>query len=161
MGLRVIVGAGLVLGAFAVVAVVAYFGNQELYLTVDELVSSRTLYVLGDRSQPGADGPGRRVQVRGVVDDMSVWRPADGLELRFTLMGDAHRLPVRYRGMVPDTFDQAETITVGGVVGPFGTFMADNLTVQCPSKYEAELPGAPTKPAGGARADPALPVDDG
>jgi cytochrome c-type biogenesis protein CcmE len=177
---RVVIGAGVILGAFVVIAVLAFFANQELYLTVDELVSDPALYAAtttraagavveaevgaqveapGDkqgetqveaRGEPvaGTRAPGRRarvprrLQVRGVVDDTSVERSADGLTLRFTLGGRTGRLPVVYRGLVPDTFDQAETVTVAGLVGADGVFEADELLVQCPSKYEAVPPGA-------------------
>jgi cytochrome c-type biogenesis protein CcmE len=150
MRVRVAVGAGLVLGAFAVVAVVAYFGNRELYLTVDELVADRALYP-SEATGPQSAGPAR-MQVRGTVDDATVSRSADGLDLRFVLLGQASRLPVSYHGLVPDAFEAADTITVGGVVGPDGTFDADTVTVQCPSKYAAALPGTASPPAGTAQA---------
>jgi cytochrome c-type biogenesis protein CcmE len=152
MNLRLAVGSALILGAFAVVAVVAYFGNQELYLTVDELVADPALYAAAPAPSPGI-APGaadsslgssepRRLQVRGHVDYATVRRLREGLELRFTLRGKDESLPVVYAGLVPDTFDRAESVTVAGVVGADGTFVADDLVVQCPSKYEAATPGA-------------------
>ncbi|MCE7939214.1 MAG: cytochrome c maturation protein CcmE [Chloroflexi bacterium CFX6] len=80
----------------------------------------------------------------------SVTRPADGLELRFVLTGKDGRVPVVYRGVVPDTFDLAESVTVGGRVTADGGFAADQLLVQCPSKYEAVPPGQ-ADAAGGDR----------
>lgn len=173
MQARYVIGAGIMLGAFAVVAIVAYFANQELYMTVDELARDTSLMAAaaepdgrsaeigdgaasagaaaavsapnaGEGSGQGAGvvSSGRRLQVRGVVDYDTVQRPAEGLELRFDLTGEESRLPVVYEGMVPDTFDMAEQVTVAGHLGPDGTFVADDLVVQCPSKYEAEPPGA-------------------
>lgn len=180
MQARYVIGAGVLLGAFAVVSVVAYFANQELYLTVDELVADPALYARGAEASvaavsaadasaaerthvegPATAGPNgtdgtygrrasasmadpssRRLQVRGDVDYDSVVRPAEGLELRFDLVGKDGRLPVVYEGLVPDTFDMAESVTVAGRLASDGTFVADDLVVQCPSKYEAVPPGA-------------------
>ena len=166
---RYVIGAGLILGAFVVIALVAYFANQELYLTVDELVANPALYAApaatGTSADTGPDGVvgaaqaaesnlaaprapsaggGRRYQVRGTVDYATVERPREGLEMRFTLTGRDARLPVLFHGVVPDSFDQAEVVTVAGRVGADGTFVADDLLVQCPSKYEAVPPGVPT-----------------
>ena len=147
MSPRFIIGAGLVLGAFVAIAVVSYFSNRELYMTVDEFVSDPMLssVAVAADSQTGASDPERRqrLQVRGTVDYSSVERPQEGLELRFDLTGDTDgRLSVVYHGLVPDTFDRAETVTVAGTVGSDGVFVADDLLVQCPSKYEAVPPGA-------------------
>jgi cytochrome c-type biogenesis protein CcmE len=144
MRARYTVGAGLILGAFIVIALVAYFANQELYLTVDELVGDPALYAAGAPTD-GAGAPadaGRRFQVRGTIDHATVDRATEGLEMRFSIAGTDARLPVVYHGVVPDSFDQADVVTVAGRVLPDGTLDADDLLVQCPSKYEAVPPGA-------------------
>jgi len=134
MGLRYLVGAVVILCAFAAISVLTYYDSEEAYFTVDELAT--------DARAAEARDEGRTLQVRGEVDRASLDRSGDGLELRFDLVGLDGRMPVVYRGLVPDTFDQAETVTVGGRVAPEGTFVADRLFVQCPSKYEAVPPGA-------------------
>lgn len=140
MGLRYLFGALVVLGAFAAISVLTYYDAEEAYFTVDELAI--------DARARSARDEGRSVQVRGEVDEATLERSADGLELRFDLVGLDDRIPVVYRGLVPDTFDQAESVTVGGRFGAEGTFTADRLYVQCPSKYEAVPPGGET--GGGA-----------
>jgi len=162
MGMRTVVGAGLILGAFATIAVVAFFSNQQLYLTVDELVADSALYPGPLDADARGDLAGRRLQVRGTVDYATLSRPGGGLELRFDLTGKDGRLPVRYAGMVPDTFEQAEAVTVAGVVAVDGTFQADDLVVQCPSKYEAGLPSAESMGLGEVgKTVPGAAVDDG
>ena len=143
MQTRFIVGAGLILGAIMVISMVTYFGNQEAYYTVDELVANSALYpAVAEAAADGSAGRGERLQLRGEIDYDTVERADEGLELRFTLTGKNGRVPVVYDGLVPDTFDRAESVTVGGSLGPDGTFVADALFVQCPSKYVAEPPGA-------------------
>jgi cytochrome c-type biogenesis protein CcmE len=148
---RLIVGAGLVFGAIVVVTIVTSISNRELYLTVDELAAmygptgaAAPAAVLASPRTGSAELLGRRLQVRGAVDRASVERSASGLDLQFLLTGQQGRLPVVYHGVVPDTFEQAQTITVGGHVGADGTFVADQLFVQCPSKYEPAPPGKAT-----------------
>jgi cytochrome c-type biogenesis protein CcmE len=139
MQARVVVGAALIFGAMAAVALVSYFANQEAYYTVDELLARTGAPGVALAAEPEAPGP--RMQVRGTVDDASVERSTDALELRFALAGKDGTVPVVYEGLVPDTFDLAEQVTVGGRLAADGTFHADQLFVQCPSKYEAAPPG--------------------
>jgi cytochrome c-type biogenesis protein CcmE len=150
--LRVILGSGLILGALMVVAMVSFYSNQEVYLTVDDLLASPAYAPAavaaggsaagGSAAGGSAAGRPTRLQLRGVVDYETVQRPPDGLEMRFTLEGRDGGVPVVYQGIVPDSFDIAESVTVGGRMGDDGTFVADQLFVQCPSKYEAAPPGA-------------------
>jgi len=186
MQTRFIVGGALILGAMVAISIATYFANQTAYYTVDELVANADLYhpsgaVRAAGVADAADGveavgaegaadvaraadaagafdaaTGPRMKIRGTVDDETVGRGEDGMTLSFTLTGKDGALPVVYRGIVPDAFDLAEVITVGGRLGADGTFVADELSVQCPSKYEAVPPGR--VPAGdGALDDGAAP----
>lgn len=150
MRLRYVLGAGLIIGAVAVISIVTFSRQAEAYYTVAEL---------WDAVAPGspaeakpsalAASAGERMRVRGYVDAASVRRGENGLQLAFVLTDEDRNLSVTYHGLVPDTFDRAESVTVGGTLGADGAFVADELFVQCPSKYEAVPPGA-TAPAGDA-----------
>jgi len=163
--LRYLASGLLLLCAFAAVSIVTYFDQEEVYYTVDELAELEPLGhlkpsssgVLDSSTATGgsagaaaasmaeADGgpePSRRMHVRGIVDDESVSRPTGELSMSFDLLGDRGRVPVVYEGIVPDTFDMAEEVTVGGHLRSDGVFKAEQLFVQCPSKYEAVPPGA-------------------
>lgn len=49
------------------------------------------------------------------------------------------RMPVRYRGVVPDLFQPgAEVILEGGYQDQAGFFHATSLMTKCPSKYEKD-----------------------
>lgn len=128
MHARYLIGGALLFGAFCAISVATFYDERSVYLTVDEYFESR----------PAVSAAGERFQIRGRIDDSTVQRLGDGLELRFDLVGEDGRIPVVYRGLVPDTFDLADEVTVGGEVGADGGLAADNLSVQCPSKYEAE-----------------------
>lgn len=147
MRLRYVLGAGLILGAVIVISIVTFSRQAEAYYTVGELWANAA-----PDARPGAPPTalsavaGRRMRIRGYVDAASVRREDSGLRLSFDLTDDERRIAVTYRGLVPDTFDRAESVTVGGRLGDDGAFVADELFVQCPSKYEAVPPGA-TAPA--------------
>lgn len=138
MHLRVIVGSALILVAMAAIAVANYFASQEAYYTIDQFAEAPEAAAYRPQS---ADESVKRLQLRGEVDSASVVRADEGLQMQFDLAGKNDRVAVLYRGIVPDTFDLAESVTVGGVFSPEGTFVADQLFVQCPSKYEALPPG--------------------
>jgi len=78
------------------------------------------------------------VQVNGKLADKDyVLKPAEQF-LRFKLRdekGDV--MPVEYRGVIPGNFDQAvSVVAIGKFQGDH--FEAQQLLVQCPSKYQAE-----------------------
>jgi len=148
MRMRYVLGAGLILGAVVVISIVTFSREAEAYYTVAELWSAAAPTAPLDAPAAALGGSaGERMRVRGYVDAATVARTDHGLALSFVLTDADRRLSVRYRGLVPDTFDRAESITVGGRLTADGAFEADELFVQCPSKYEAVPPGA-TAPAG-------------
>ncbi len=146
MQIRYVLGGGLIFAAIMSMSIVTYFQNQEAYLGVDELLADPERYAevqldpAGAAAAPGQP-VGRRMQLRGIVDMDTVERPRAGLEMRFDLEGKAGAVPVVYEGIVPDTFEMADTVTVGGYLTDNGVFAAEDLFVQCPSKYEAVPPG--------------------
>lgn len=147
MRLRYVLGAGLILGAVIVISIVTFSRQAEAYYTVGELWTNAAPNAAPDASPAAlAAAVGRPMRIRGYVDTASVRRGENGLRLSFDLTDEDRRVGVTYRGLVPDTFDRAESVTVGGRLGDDGAFVADELFVQCPSKYEAIPPGA-TAPA--------------
>jgi cytochrome c-type biogenesis protein CcmE len=71
----------------------------------------------------------------------------NGLDLRFSVYDPDHQdvtIPVKYHGVVPDTFMENSEVVVEGSLGT-GSFEAHTLLAKCPSKYEA-LVGEETPP---------------
>jgi cytochrome c-type biogenesis protein CcmE len=153
MQIRYVLGIALIFSAMATVSIVTYYQNQEAYFSIDQLLAEGGPFEAAGLSAVDAGSDlreasdageplGRRIQIRGIVEPETVDRGDDGLELRFALSGKAGAIPIQYRGIVPDTFDMADSVTVGGYLTDSGVFLAEDLFVQCPSKYEAEPPGA-------------------
>ena len=78
------------------------------------------------------------VQVNGVLADKQYVLRQDEQFLSFRLKdSEGQVLPVEYRGVIPGNFDQATSIVAIGRYD-HGRFVADQLLVKCPSKYQAE-----------------------
>lgn len=82
------------------------------------------------------------VQVMGKIDTATVQYSQDLSRLEFTLIDmtdsvNAQRLPVVYYGTVPGNFDQATSVVVKGKPQE-GQFVAEQILVKCPSKYQGD-----------------------
>ncbi|MFQ6059440.1 MAG: cytochrome c maturation protein CcmE [Anaerolineae bacterium] len=126
---RFIIGGLVIVAAVAFLMFRGYQSSAVYYLTVDELK---------------AKGPaiyGEDVRLAAVVDKSSVDWDAKNLVLRFNVVQGSETIPVVYNGVVPDTFNLAESVVVEGEYTSEGIFQAHTLFVQCPSKYETKLKG--------------------
>jgi cytochrome c-type biogenesis protein CcmE len=78
------------------------------------------------------------VQVNGILADKQYVLKKDEQFLSFRLKDSKGQvLPVEYRGVVPGNFDQATSIVAIGRY-QHDQFVAEQLLVKCPSKYQAE-----------------------
>ena len=127
---KFLIGGLLILGAIAYVTISSFQTNAIYYLTLKELNAQRGSLI----NQP--------VRVNAPLDKSSIQFDDKTLILKFNLKDDTLVLPVVYKGVKPDTFEQGESVVAEGKLGPDGTFQASTLLVKCPSKYEA---GTPTK----------------
>ncbi len=128
---KFIIGGLLILGAIAYVTVSSFQSNAIYYLTLKELNTQRATVV----NQP--------VRVNAPLDKNSIQFDDKTLTLKFNLQDGDLVLPVVYKGVVPDTLTEGESVVAEGRLGTDGVFQASTLLVKCPSKYEAQ----PTEPA--------------
>jgi len=85
------------------------------------------------------------VQVMGKIDFDKVEYDSDNTRLHFAIYDvdaqneeTAPRLPVVYDGVPPGNFDQATSVVLKGKSDGSGTFVAEQMLVKCPSKYQGE-----------------------
>jgi len=99
--------------------------SAEYYLTVSEL-KARAPAVYS-----------QNVRVAGIVEGSTIEKDVRGGTLKFVAEDSSGQLPVVYTGgAVPDIFGPGIQVVVQGKYTPDGTFKADNLLAQCPSRYE-------------------------
>ena len=78
---------------------------------------------------------GRAVRLGGMVETGSLNRGADGVTIRFIVGDGKARVPVSFRGIVPDLFKEGSGVVAEGRLDPQGTFVADNLLAKHDEKY--------------------------
>ena len=124
------IGGLLILGAIAYVTISSFQTNAIYYLTLKELNVQRGSLI----NQP--------VRINAPLDKSSIQFDDKTLVLKFNLIEENLTLPVVYKGVKPDTFEQGESVVAEGKLGTDGVFQASTILVKCPSKYESEVPGS-------------------
>jgi len=120
-----LLGTGIVLSmGFLMVVGMNRPGGFAYYMTVSEFLAE---------PERGAEG----LRINGKVLTGTIDRHPSGQEVMFVVSDGAADLPVRYEGIIPDTFVDDSDVVVEGRVDASGTFQAHTLLAKCPSKYEA------------------------
>ena len=78
---------------------------------------------------------GRAVRLGGMVENGSIKTDPDGVTIRFVITDGKARVPVTFKGIVPDLFKEGSGVVAEGKRGPDGTFVADNLLAKHDEKY--------------------------
>lgn len=91
---------------------------------------------------------GEAMRVHGQVVAGSIEKDDTGLVHKFLIEEGGQTVPVVYRDLVPDTFQDLADAVVEGSFDADGTFQATFLMAKCPSKYEAETDYAQFREAG-------------
>lgn len=130
-GTRFAIGAAVIVAAVAWLIAEGVSQTGVYYLTPTELAArvagDTTFYDLG-------------LKVGGArVEPGSVTRDAATQQVDFIMTDGRQRYPVSYRGLVPDTFTDADDIEVivEGRLGRDGVFHATEVLAKCGSRYEA------------------------
>lgn len=78
---------------------------------------------------------GRAVRLGGMVEVGSIAKAADGVTIRFVVSDGKGKVPVTFRGIVPDLFKEGSGVVAEGRLEPGGQFVADNLLAKHDEKY--------------------------
>jgi cytochrome c-type biogenesis protein CcmE len=110
----------------ASIAYAVYLGassSWQYYLQVDEC--------LGQADQFRS----KRLRLSGRVAVGSLKAFPEHREANFVLEGNEHKLPVCYRGPIPDNLAEGRDVVVEGALADDGHFQSDTLITRCASKY--------------------------
>ncbi len=121
-----------IIGGLVIVLFVVWGGYSFMQTTIQ--------YVPIDQARTAE----RTVQVMGKIDfDMVKFNPEEQ-RLEFAIYdaeatdeATAERMPVVYHGVVPGNFEQATSVVLKGKSSN-GVFVADQMLVKCPSKYQGK-----------------------
>ncbi|MGN6496071.1 MAG: cytochrome c maturation protein CcmE [Tsuneonella sp.] len=79
--------------------------------------------------------PGRAVRLGGMVEKGSIVTEPDGVTIDFIVGDGTARVPVRFKGIVPDLFVEGSGVVAEGRMQANGTFVADNLLAKHDENY--------------------------
>ena len=78
---------------------------------------------------------GHAVRLGGMVETGSLTTAADGVTVHFIVGDGKARVPVVFKGIVPDLFKEGSGVVADGRLDARGTFIADNLLAKHDEKY--------------------------
>ncbi|MCH8615319.1 cytochrome c maturation protein CcmE [Sphingomonas sp. SM33] len=83
----------------------------------------------------GKGSDGKAMRLGGMVERGSVRRQSDGVTTRFIVEDGEGRVPVTYRGILPDLFREGSGVVAEGKLGSDRTFVADNILAKHDERY--------------------------
>jgi cytochrome c-type biogenesis protein CcmE len=137
MRLKFLIGGVIVAASVIYLIVSSIGGSAQYYLTVKELKGKSQTMV------------GRNLRVSGfVMGDSIVYNPQasslsfDIVDTReeLTQTVKANTLKIVYTGPKPDLLQNEAQAIAEGKLDPDGTFVASNLMLKCPTRYEDQIP---------------------
>jgi len=79
--------------------------------------------------------PREAFRLGGLVEAGSLRRESDGLTVRFVVTDGAQRIPVQYRGLLPDLFREDKGVVAAGRLQPDGSFHASEVLAKHDENY--------------------------
>lgn len=83
----------------------------------------------------GAAPANQRLRLGGMVEVGSVVRAADGVTVSFVVTDTVQRLPVQYRGILPDLFKEGKGVVAQGTLSSERRFVADEVLAKHDENY--------------------------
>ncbi|HEX4846565.1 MAG TPA: cytochrome c maturation protein CcmE [Novosphingobium sp.] len=116
-----------------VIALAAVIGAG--VLAAWSLRSQASFFYLPAQMAADPPAPDRAVRLGGMVEAGSIKTEADGVTIRFVVGDGKARVPVTFRGILPDLFKENSGVVAEGKRRADGTFVADNLLAKHDEKY--------------------------
>ena len=113
--------AGLVLAVSATLVLSALRDDIVFFRSPTEIVS-------------GAVAAGTQIRLGGMVEEGSISRSSDGLQVAFRVTDGTESLPVAYHGILPDLFREGQGVVAEGQMHD-GTFKAVTILAKHDENY--------------------------
>ncbi|MCX6056128.1 MAG: cytochrome c maturation protein CcmE [Chloroflexi bacterium] len=149
---RILIGSIIMVLAVVILVATSARTSAQYYLTVDELVSGKSGrtadlrisgVVLGDSIYYDSGSGTLSFTIANIPGDNKEIEAAGGLArvLHEAAIDPANsRIDVAYHGERPDLLKNEAQAILTGSLGPGGVFVAEELLLKCPSRYEESLP---------------------
>ena len=111
-------------------AVLALAAGLVLNALRDSIVFFSTPSMAAEKQIP----PGQRFRLGGLVENGSLQR-GDNLAVSFTVSDGSARLPVTYKGILPDLFREGQGVVAEGSLDQAGVFKADTVLAKHDETY--------------------------
>lgn len=85
--------------------------------------------------QAGEAPRGAAFRLGGLVEDGSLQRSDGGMLVQFVVTDEVQRVPVQYRGLLPDLFREGKGVVVSGKLQPDGRFAATEVLAKHDENY--------------------------
>ncbi len=119
--LLILGAAGLVLGVSATLVLSALRDDIVFFRSPTEIAT-------------GAVAEGMQIRLGGMVEEGSITRSADGLQVAFRVTDGTESLPVSYHGILPDLFREGQGVVAEGQMRD-GTFEAATVLAKHDENY--------------------------
>ena len=116
---------GLGLGALTVAA----------FLVLNAFQSNLVFFYTPTQAANGDVPQGRSFRIGGMVEAGSLTREGDGLTVHFIVTDMAKRVPVTFKGILPDLFKEGKGVVAQGQLASNGAFLASEVLAKHDENY--------------------------
>ncbi|MDD4911149.1 MAG: cytochrome c maturation protein CcmE [Sideroxydans sp.] len=78
---------------------------------------------------------GRNFRIGGLVETGSIQRQTDGLTVHFSITDTVQKMPVIYKGILPDLFKEGKGVVAQGKIEADGVFHAEEVLAKHDENY--------------------------
>ena len=119
---------------YIVLAIIAGVGIA-VALALSALQQNINLFYTPTQIANGEAPQDTRIRAGGLVEEGSVKRSPDTLEVDFVVTDGAHGVTIRYSGILPDLFREGQGIVALGRVNAEGVLVADEVLAKHDENY--------------------------
>ena len=118
-----------------VVIIVVIFSSLAIGLVMYAMRGNINLFYPPSEVVAGIAPQGKAIRVGGMVQDKSVQRSADSLQVKFVITDFQASVEVIYDGILPDLFGEGQGVVVLGLLGSDGKFTATEVLAKHDENY--------------------------
>ena len=104
-------------------------------LVLNAFNSNLVFFFTPTQIENGEAPKGRSFRLGGLVEAGTLKREGDGLTVHFVVTDTVKRIPVTYKGILPDLFKEGKGAVAQGQLGTDGTFVASEVLAKHDENY--------------------------